>query len=354
MNIRIAYFGIGKSNTYLALKEGILNKGYEQTSDFTFKNDKNEITIFGTKDFREIESCLEQNKCDSALLPFANSDSGIVIGTFDLMINRNYQLLNTFFDEIKLRLYCLNNSVKKETLSQVKTIYTNLPVLNQCSSYINSYMPFAVFKHAASTTESIKLLKESNDPYAVCIANDTATEDKDITPVSNDVISNNGGSVTRFVLVKKREKPSLKFETKDVYKNFVGYYVYVSNNDVRSIHSVNSKSWRVVQIKENNKMLEMRGYTVGFSTHELFSSVDTSAYINKDGEASLFYEYKNNHMENSVNGFARLVISEKGFLNNEPILGKYCGFGNNKTGTLQFLKISKEEYDIYMETRDGK
>ena len=46
MNIRIAYFGIGKSNTYLALKEGILNKGYEQTSDFTFKNDKNDYCPF--------------------------------------------------------------------------------------------------------------------------------------------------------------------------------------------------------------------------------------------------------------------------------------------------------------------
>ena len=134
---------------------------------------------------------------------------------------------------------------------------------------------------------------------------------------------------------------------KDPAGNIVFYYIYQSKSGQAMKNSVSPASLRVVEIKRKKDLFTIQGFLFGFTCEQLFSSNSTALSIEGDN-CYFYYNYDNKHEEQTVNGLTCLTIHLPTFSKNGRMKGIYCGYCNNKAGTLEFVKISKEEFDIYM------
>lgn len=346
-NVKYAYYGLGHSNTYLAIRKYLLEKGYSLLDDYLFldADKKIQIDLISCKDIDSLRDNIKQKNVDRAILPIVNSDSGVIPFSSNLIFNENFEVMDIITDKIQLYLYGLKQI---NDYSKIKGIISNLPALSQCSHFVNKNMPFATYIKASSTTEAVKMLLEKNDPDYVCIANKSAEKNESLVKLSTntinrDIVSNGGETQTKFLLIKQRTT-----DKKRVKDMLVGYYVYQSKSSELSNSSVSPASFRVIQISKENHTYKIRGFVFGFKCEELFSSNITAISKSKDNY-SFFYEYDNKHEDKTVNGLARITINIPSFLKTGRMYGIYCGYGNNKAGTLEFAKITKNEFDLYME-----
>ena len=348
--IRYAYYGLGKSNTYLALRKHLLEQGYVLQDDETMVHEAQGVTakLLPCKDIDALRDSLKQHGCDYALVPIVNSDSGVVSFASRMMFQENFELVGILKDKIRLSLYALSPI---QDFGSVKGIISNLPALSQCSHFVNKYMPFATFIKASSTTEAVETMIAKGDPGFVCIANQTAETHDGIVKITSDaankdIVSNGGETETKYLLIKRREKQIVKGTSLE--KILPRYYVYQSRSSQHSKNSVSPASLRIVHIKKDHKRFSIRGYLFGFRCEELCAS-NVTAYQKEGDTISFFYEYDNKHEEKTVNGLAKITFHIPNHLKNGRMSGIYCGYGNGKAGTLEFLRITKEEFDLYME-----
>ena len=347
-NFKYAYYGLGQSNTYLALKKYLLEHDYLQDDETLFHeaNNKTTVTLVACKDIDSVKASLKQNQADYALIPIVNSDSGIVSFSSKMLFEENFEVVKIMTDKVYLSLYGLRQI---DNFSEVKRIISNLPALGQCSHFVNKNMPFAVYDIVSSTTDAVKKLIDSRDLDSVCIANQTAEENKELIKISNgainqSVVSNDGVTETKYLLIKKREQT---LKGKNIYHLLPGYYIYQSKSGQAMKNSVSPASLRVVEIKCKKDLFTIQGFLFGFTCEQLFSSNSTALSIEGDN-CYFYYNYDNKHEEQTVNGLTCLTIHLPTFSKNGRMKGIYCGYCNNKAGTLEFVKISKEEFDIYM------
>ena len=359
---RICYFGKGKSNTYLGLKDMLIDEGYKQVNDFSFFKDDQQILINGSTSIDDLRNQLFHKDVDLAFVPFANSDMGVVMDTYRLLERFNFTFVAKTTSPIVLYLYTSKeNNAQIKTISDIKCIYSNLAALRQCSDFINHYLPFAVFKKSISTTSSIDDMLNDKNTVSACFANSYANENILIEKVKfyEDTTSNNNGSKTTYLLLKRFESNTQGFSKKENIEDyFIGYYLYLSKNKKRKGFSVDAKSHRVVKIERINGRLELSVYIVSKekNTWIAFSDKVRVFYDDSLRQICLEYEYRSAPgIKAKVNGLAYLRAPEadlQEFANH--IYGEYRGFKNGKAGTLDYRRITKEEFEILMGNQNEK
>ncbi len=349
---KVAYYGLGQSNTYVAFAKHIVSEGYFECGDdkYIFRNAANEcFQLFGCLNEEKINDLLSSGEVDYALVPIINSDSGVVTFTSKMIFDKAYEIAKILKNKITLYMYSLKEI---KDLRSVKRIYSNMAALSQCSEFINLYMPFATFIKTYSTTEAAERMAENEDYDSVCISNNCIEMNENIThqlfkvknPLNADgIVSNGGGSTTKFFLLKKRTEKVVPNE--NIYKMLKGYYIYQSERQGDSISSVSPAAFRFVEIKENNEKIDIHGYVYNSKCEALFSTNCTALSVDGD-HCHFFYSYNNQHETKTVNGLVCIDIFLPTFMNTGEMSGKYCGYCNNKSGIIKYKKISKQEFEL--------
>ncbi len=354
--VRIVYYGYGESNTYIALYEFLKEKYDDLTSldSYHFSCSQGKFELLSGRNLDEIEKILLRGQADMAFVPFANSDSGIVPQIRKFLCSPTYEVVDTQTSKIVLYAY-MHKSHKGMKGMEVETIYGNVPTFNQCSSFVAQRVPFAVYKRLASTTESMNYLEEHPEENAICFGNVEGQKRENLILFENNSISNHGLTYTKFFLVKRRKKASklsLKKWTKaatlaNIKKALTGYYLYESTPSEHSQKSKSPASFRVVSILPRGNELAIQGYTIGYKTTKICHSVSTTIDL-KENEFYFYYEYEPENQDGSkVKGIVLLKCDLSLFEKERRLKGYYYGYDNNKTGTMQFIKITKEEFEVY-------
>lgn len=339
-----AYFGVGQSNTYLALGNYLIENNYRQIKEYKFQSQDNneQIILNGCDNITTLKNMLKSHAVDFAMIPIVNSDSGIVSFSSKMMYSEEFELVDVFTNEVNLSLYGLEQI---DNLNEVRSIISNLPALSQCSRFVNRYMPFATYIKASSTTEAVNIMKKRNDPSCVCIANQSAENINGIIKIFPESINNIKGARTKYLIVKLREKQPIIGNTFEDL--FSGYYVYKSENSEQSNVSVSPASFRFIKVKRIGSSIHIIGYVFGFVCRELFMS-SVNAVSNYGKDYVFFYEYLSKHDDKTVNGLAKVDMNIDYFKQTGRMSGIYCGNGNNKSGRLQFARITEKEFYLYL------
>ena len=359
---KIIYYGLGKSNTYDSILKYLKKKHGQITFDESCPThlickDKSEFKLIESKDLDDIKELLSRDVADEAFIPFANSISGIVPHVKDFLIEKRdeYEVIGSFSNAIVLYPY-VNKENSKMSKYEIETIYSNLPVACQCSSYINSHAPFAVFKKVGSTTEALQWIGEHKEEKAIAFGNIDGKEIDNVVLYENQISSDGGGSYTRFFHIKakgfvKEKKINLKKITiESLLQKIEGKYIYSSIPSPHSSNSHAAAAFRLVDVKLNNNEIFIQGYTVEANTKKFFHS-DSSTTTIQNGKLRLFYEYTPEITKSDVQTVKGLVFIKtdvESFLRTGILTGNYYGWDNNKCGNVTFYPISKKEFEVYL------
>ena len=351
--IRIAYFGMGVSNTYLSLVKMLEKDGFRFINQYSLFKDQMEIELVETKSISDLEHKLVVGEVDYAFVPYVNSNTGVVIDTYHLMRNVRFKFESIFVDKIVLYLYIAKRNAKKiKDFYDIETIYSNIPALNQCSDFVINYTPFATYRKASSTTQSIDMMLEDKDHLAACFANISADSNDKILRYQDKTTSNNNGTYTKYLLISLPKNNSLMKKQNDIKDYFVGYYLYTSERKEGKVHSVDAKSYRAVEVlKDSNGELQMFIYTFGNQTKKISHSTKVEVYVDDiTKDIVLAYHYIGETVNSTVCGDAYLRAKEHVLCDpNRRIHGEYNGANNGKSGTLEYRRISKKEFELLTE-----
>lgn len=351
---KIAYFGIGHSNTYIGLVKMLGDQGYKQANDTTFIKDTEEVVLIETASMDDLKNKMVRKEVNQAFIPYVNDNAGVVMDTYWLMRQISFSFLKKYQDTIILYLYVPNRvkEIAKDDYLKLDTIYSNLPAFNQCSDFINTYMPYATFKKSSSTTQAIEDMLEDESHLASCFANEEALKDKRIKRFKDVTTSNNKGSITKYLLIEYKEDDTLLDKQEDYASYFEGYYIYISDKKEGHDFSVDAKSYRAVEIKrDENGYLKMFIYTFGNKTSLIAHSKNVTTYKDaRTKEICLMYEYESEDISKNVNGVAFLRSNEEDLRHkNKKIKGEYLGKDNGKSGILEYHRIEHKEFLLLVE-----
>lgn len=351
--IRIAYFGTGTSNTYLSLIKMLQKSGFKTIDKFVLYKNQIEIDLVGTTSINDLEQKLVLGEVDYAFLPYVNSNTGVILDTYNLMRNVRFKFESIFTDSIVLYLYVAKRNVKKiKSYYDIETIYTNIPALNQCSEFVVTYTPFATYRKAISTTQSIDCVINDKKHLAACFANISADSNCKIVRYRDKTTSNNNGTYTKYLLISIPKNNHLMKKQTNIEDYFVGYYLYVSERKEGKKHSVDAKSYRAVSItKDHDNHLNMSIYTFGNKTNKISHSTSVRVYFDDSTkDIVLEYDYIGENALSAVCGKAFLRGKESVIRNpNKRIYGTYEGLNNGKSGNLEYRRISKKEFELLTE-----
>jgi hypothetical protein len=279
---------------------------------------------------------------------------GVVMDTYHLLEKNDFYFQKRFTDQIVLYLYITkqNNQIIK-SFYDVQTIYSNLSALNQCSEFVNNYMPFATFRKSVSTTSSIIDMCNDKENIAVCFANDKVKNSRvEKIKFWNGTTSNNGGSETTYILIGNTDKnQKLSEKTADFADYFRGCYLYLSKNRKGKTFSVDAKSYRIAKIEGPSDNLQISVYKIDKKSVKIAISTKTQIYVDPDTNQICFeYDYEPPKNANkTVRGKAWLRASEDELRNKAShIYGEYRGENNGKAGILDFRRIDEKEFKTLM------
>ncbi len=354
--IKLIYFGFGKSNTYLALKKYLYSSSQsmkEIKPCELFEDDNYKIQLIAGKNMDEIKEAFLFHEADYAFVPFANDDCGLVPQVRDLLLNEEVpiELFDTYKSKIVLYSYIHkdNEGIKGY---DIESVYGNLPTLRQCSMFINESIPFAAMRKKASTTEALDYISKHPNEKALALGNASISDYPDLIRFQDESASNYGQTNTRFFLIGRRkqlEKDCIKEgnEKEEIKDLLCGHYLYLSTPSPHSQLSNTPASYRVVKIKREGGELSLQGRAISYTDSPLCHSVSSTIDI-KGNTIYFYYEYEPDKVLTSVKGIVLLKAEIDDFLSRHILNGYYYGYDNNKCGTIRFIKISSEEYRRYI------
>ncbi|MGV6816029.1 MAG: prephenate dehydratase [Thiotrichales bacterium] len=139
--------------------------------------------------FREVES----KTCEYGVVPIENSTEGVVNHTLDSFLNSELQICGEV--EIRIHQHLLS---KRESLGEIKRIYSHPQSLAQCRNWLDNYLPHAERISAASNADAAR--RASKEPDAAAIAGEAAAGIYDLNFVSRN-IEDNPENITRFLII---------------------------------------------------------------------------------------------------------------------------------------------------------
>lgn len=181
-NLRVVYQGI----------EG----AYSQEAASQYFGDKVEYCNVTT--FRDAMKYVRDGKADYAVLPFENSSAGIVTDVYDLLVEFNNYIVDTF--DIKIE-HCLCG-VKGATMDDICDVYSHPQAFMQSNSFIEEHNWGKV--NLANTAISARYIAERNDKTRACIASENAAKIYGLDILYKG-INFNTLNATKFIIISSKK-----------------------------------------------------------------------------------------------------------------------------------------------------
>lgn len=173
-----------------------------------------EVRDISTSSFRQAMDALRENTADYAILPIENTSAGIVNDVYDLMVEYDYRIIDTY--ELPIRHSLLG--VPGATLQDIRYVYSHPQALMQCRRYLDEHLAWGTIQ-TENTAISARMVAEDGDRTHAAIASRSNAELYGLEVLA-DNLQDNDNNMTRFIVVGKKaeyrrnaSKVSISFET---------------------------------------------------------------------------------------------------------------------------------------------
>jgi prephenate dehydratase len=181
--LRIAYLGPAGTFTEDALREAV-----EPGADF-------ERLL--TPTIHEAILAVERGEADRALVPFENSIEGSVRSTLDALAFDAEKV--TIVGEYDFAVRAMLFGRQPQELPEITAVLSHPQPLAQCARFLRESLPGAELRAVSSTAEAVRLVSESEQPWAAIGAR-AAAELYGCT-ILREGIEDEANNVTRFVWI---------------------------------------------------------------------------------------------------------------------------------------------------------
>jgi prephenate dehydratase len=189
--VRIAYLGPAGTFTEDALREAAA-PGVE-------------FERLRTGTIHEAILAVEHGEAERALVPFENSIEGSVRGTLDALAFDAEKVTIVGEHDFAVRAMLLGREPLE--LSQIAAVLSHPQPLAQCARFLRESLPDAELRSVSSTAEAVRLISESDEPWAAIGAR-SAAELYGCT-ILREGIEDEANNVTRFVWIAPAGTPPL-------------------------------------------------------------------------------------------------------------------------------------------------
>lgn len=146
--------------------------------------------------FREAMKYVSEGKADYAVLPFENSSAGIVTDVYDLLVEFENCIVDTF--DVKIE-HCLCG-VPGSTIEDIKDVYSHPQAFMQSNTFIEEHGWGKV--NLANTAISARYISEQNDKTRACIASENAAKIYGLE-ILHKGINFNATNTTKFIIISR-------------------------------------------------------------------------------------------------------------------------------------------------------
>jgi prephenate dehydratase len=140
-------------------------------------------------------------RIDAAVVPIENSTEGSVGATLDTLVDHEDLVITA---ELDLRIEQLLVARRDIPLADIEQVYSHPQGIAQTRRFMAEHLPTAGVVPVSSTSRSVELISESDEPWAA-IGSRRAAEIYGAVILRDDVQEQ--VNVTRFVLVERRDAP---------------------------------------------------------------------------------------------------------------------------------------------------
>ena len=175
--------------------QGVEGAFSEIAADKLFKHAS--ISFF--PNFRSIFKAVDEGFCKYGVLPFENSNAGVVNEVYELMREFDFYIVKT------VRLKISQNLLAKQgaKLEDITDIYSHQQAIEQCSRFLDELREKGVKIHVAENTAiAAKMVAESDSNTIASIGSANAAEVYDLAFLEKSIEDNNS-NYTRFACISK-------------------------------------------------------------------------------------------------------------------------------------------------------
>lgn len=148
--------------------------------------------------FREAIDTVKKGDVDYAVLPFENSSAGIVADVYDLLVEYDTYIMDTF--DIKIK-HCLCG-IKESTIDDIKEIYSHPQAFMQSNEFIEEHKFNKI--NLANTAISARYISEQTDKTRGCICSENAAEIYGLEILERN-INFTAKNTTKFIIISNKK-----------------------------------------------------------------------------------------------------------------------------------------------------
>ena len=160
------------------------------------------------KNFEDVCKNVYNDNNAYGILPFENSNAGIVNGVIHLLIKYDLNIIYAKTIEIS-HLLCAKKGLK---LDNIKKIYSHQQALLQCSNFLSNIKAEQI--ETVNTAISAKTASEQNNSAAIC--SQMAAKVYNLEIINKD-ICNSKTNITRFIIISKKANGQTKTNVNSIY-----------------------------------------------------------------------------------------------------------------------------------------
>jgi prephenate dehydratase len=180
--MRIAYLGPAGTFTEDALREVVAEQ---------------ELEPLCTSTVHEAILAVEQGEAERAFVPFENSIEGSVRSTLDTLAFDTRAVTIVGQHDYRVRAHLIAREPIES--GRITTVLSHPQPLAQCARFLREQLPQAHRETASSTAEAVRLISESDEPWAAIGARSAA--DLYGCTILREDIEDEADNVTRFVWI---------------------------------------------------------------------------------------------------------------------------------------------------------
>jgi prephenate dehydratase len=181
--VRIAYLGPAGTFTEDALREAV-ERGIE-------------FERLRTPTIREAILAVERGEAERALVPFENSIEGSVRSTLDTLAFDAEKVTIVGEHDYAVRAMLLGREALE--LGEITAVLSHPQPLAQCARFLRESLPDAELRAVSSTAEAVRLVSESEEPWASIGAHSAAELYGCL--ILREGVEDEANNVTRFVWI---------------------------------------------------------------------------------------------------------------------------------------------------------
>ena len=183
------------SDTAFVACQGVEGAFSQIATDKLFKHAN--ISYF--PNFRSVFKAVDEGFCKYGVLPFENSNAGVVNDVYELMREFDFYIVKT------VRLKISQNLIAKQgtKLEDITDVYSHQQAIEQCSRFVEELREKGVIIHVAENTAmASKMVAESDSKTCASIGSANAAEVYGLEFVEKSIEDNNS-NYTRFACISK-------------------------------------------------------------------------------------------------------------------------------------------------------